>query len=76
MVGLKGEEIPVACRVLAIAEAFDAMTTDRPYRKKISPAEVAREIENCAGTQFDPYLAQSFISYLVKTKIDLQIPVD
>lgn len=59
--GLKGEEIPPAARMVAIADAFDAMTTDRPYSKG-RPFEVAlAEIERCAGTHFDPVFAHAFV---------------
>lgn len=59
--GLKGEEIPLACRMLAIADAYDAMTSDRPYRKAISSDEALAELQRCAGTQFDPALVRAFI---------------
>jgi len=58
---LKGEEIPIECRILSIADAFDAMTNDRPYHKGISAEEALAEIERCAGTQFDPVLARIFV---------------
>lgn len=59
--GLKGEEIPVECRILAIADAFDAMTSDRPYRKALSVEEAIDELKRCAGTQFDPELVKHFV---------------
>ncbi|NMA55308.1 MAG: diguanylate cyclase [Firmicutes bacterium] len=59
--GLKGEEIPLKCRILALADAYDAMTSDRPYRKAMSRQEALAEIKRCAGTQFDPRLAKEFI---------------
>ncbi|MHC1761342.1 MAG: HD domain-containing phosphohydrolase [Negativicutes bacterium] len=60
--GLSGEEIPVECRILAIADAYDAMTSERPYRQPVSHDEALSEILNCAGTQFDPELAGQFIN--------------
>ena len=59
--GLVGDAIPLVGRVVAIADAYDAMTSDRAYRRAL-PHEVAvGEIERCAGTQFDPELAAAFI---------------
>ena len=62
--GLKGEEIPVECRILGIVDAFDAMTNDRPYRKAMSIAEAGQEIKKCAGSQFDPGLVDIFLDLL------------
>jgi diguanylate cyclase (GGDEF)-like protein len=53
-VGLKGEQIPVGARVLLVADAFDAMTTDRVYRKRRGIDDALAELKRCAGTQFDP----------------------
>lgn len=60
--GLKGEEIPIECRILAIVDAFDAMTSDRPYRKAKSKEEAISELKRCSGSQFDPVLVKAFIS--------------
>ena len=62
--GLKKEEIPVECRIVAIAEAYDAMTHDRPYRKAMTHAQAVEEIKRCAGTQFDPKLVARFLEIL------------
>ncbi len=59
--GLKGEEIPLGARIIAIIDAFSAMTSDRPYRKKLSALEALREIEKESGRQFDPRVVKSFI---------------
>lgn len=52
--GLAGEQIPLAARLIFVADAFDAMTSARPYGEVLSPAEAVAEIERCAGSQFDP----------------------
>ncbi len=59
---LEGEEIPLTARIFAIADTFDAMTSDRPYRKALSPEEARREIARCAGMQFDRHIAEAFLS--------------
>ncbi|MGI6641512.1 MAG: HD domain-containing phosphohydrolase [Limnochordia bacterium] len=62
--GLKGTQIPVASRIVALADAFDAMTHDRAYRKRLMWEEAKAEIAACSGTQFDPYLAAEFVAML------------
>ncbi|MGQ9825039.1 MAG: HD-GYP domain-containing protein, partial [Desulfotomaculales bacterium] len=62
--GLKQEEIPLECRILSIADAFDAMTSSRPYREPVSKAEALAELLRCAGTQFDPRLVRIFINII------------
>lgn len=59
--GLKGEQIPLECRILSIVDAFDAMTNDRPYRKALSLGEAMRTIKEFSGIQFDPGLVERFI---------------
>jgi response regulator RpfG family c-di-GMP phosphodiesterase len=58
---LKGKEIPPGARILAVADAYDAMTSDRPYRKAVAPIEAAKELWRCKGTQFDPEAVDAFI---------------
>ncbi len=65
--GLKGSEIPVEARILAIADAFDAMTSARPYRGKLSYKKVLQELKRCAGSQFDPRLVDAFLPIAVST---------
>ena len=57
---LKGEEIPMPARVFSVVDAFDAMTTDRPYRAALPLEYAAEEIERMGGTQFDPDVAKVF----------------
>jgi response regulator RpfG family c-di-GMP phosphodiesterase len=62
--GLKGETIPLGARIIAVADAFGAMTTDRPYRKALTIEEAVKEIKRCSGTQFDPDIVEKFIALL------------
>jgi HD-GYP domain-containing protein (c-di-GMP phosphodiesterase class II) len=59
--GLRGEEIDFNARVVAVADAFDAMTSVRPYRPAAGTEAAAAELERCAGTQFDPEVVLSFL---------------
>ncbi|HEX3291043.1 MAG TPA: HD domain-containing phosphohydrolase [Gaiella sp.] len=59
-----GTAIPVEGRVLAVADAFDAMTSGRPYRPSLDLEAAADEIDRCAGTQFDPEIAEAFLAAL------------
>lgn len=60
--GLKGEEIPLGARIFSVADTFDAITTDRPYRRAMPPEIAVAEIQRCAGTQFDPEVVEVFMS--------------
>ncbi|MCR5528516.1 MAG: HD-GYP domain-containing protein [Saccharofermentans sp.] len=62
--GLKGEKIPLFARILCIADSYDAMTTDRVYRKKLDKATVLSELEKNGGKQFDPELSKVFIGMI------------
>ena len=77
---LMGEAIPLGARIIAIADAFDAMTSRRGYQVRRSPEEALEELERCAGTQFDPLLVQLFCASNVmpaqRTSIALPCPVD
>jgi HD-GYP domain-containing protein (c-di-GMP phosphodiesterase class II) len=68
--GLKGEEISLRARIIAVADAFDAMTTSQVFGKTLSEDEAINEIRSCAGTQFDPAVAQVFIEKVLGKKWD------
>lgn len=59
--GLQGEEIDLEARILTVVDAYDAMTTDRPYRKALSPEGAAAELRAQAGKQFDPQAVTAFL---------------
>jgi len=58
--GLRGEQIPLGARIFSIADALDAMISDRPYRKALPMSHAMEEIRRCAGTQFDPQIVEVF----------------
>ncbi len=58
--GLSGEEIPLFARIIAVADSYEAMTSDRPYRRSISSEAAMEELNACAGTQFDPDIVRIF----------------
>ena len=62
--GLKGMDIPLGARILAVADSFEAMMSDRPYRKAMSLAEALKEMKINSGTQFDPVIVKAFIEAL------------
>lgn len=62
--GIEGEEIPVECRLLALADAYEDLTNVRPYRKTVSHAEAVAELRRYTGTQFDPKLLEKFVQML------------
>ncbi len=59
--GIKGEDIPEEARIICVADAFDAMTTDRPYRQAMMSEVAMEELTRCAGSQFDPRMVEAFI---------------
>lgn len=61
---LKGEDIPLGARIIAVADAFDTMTTDRAYRSALSVDHAVRELNNCSGGQFCPEVVKAFVSSL------------
>jgi diguanylate cyclase (GGDEF)-like protein/PAS domain S-box-containing protein len=66
--GIEGENIPLECRILAIVETYEAMTSDRPYHKAISREEAMAELRRRSGTKFDPDLVTKFIEILENIK--------
>jgi HD-GYP domain-containing protein (c-di-GMP phosphodiesterase class II) len=62
--GLRGEEIPIEARIVAVADAFDAMISDRPYRPALSLGTAVAELRAAAGTQFDPDVVDAFLDSL------------
>jgi HD-GYP domain-containing protein (c-di-GMP phosphodiesterase class II) len=62
--GLKGDAIPIECRLLSVAIAYSAMSNPRPYAKTLTPAETLAELQRCAGSQFDPVAVESFVSMM------------
>ena len=71
--GLQGDDIPPVARILAVADAFSAMTTSRPYRKALSLREALGRLEDAAGTQLDPRLVIAFVMGM-ETAADAPIP--
>ena len=61
--GLAGEDIPLASRIVAVCDAFSAMTADRPYRAACSSAEAMSELRRCSGSQFDPEIVEAFVDH-------------
>ncbi|MEJ2520127.1 MAG: HD domain-containing phosphohydrolase, partial [Desulfuromonadales bacterium] len=59
--GLKGDEIPIGARVIAVVDAYDAITSMRPYQKAQAKREAIRELRRSAGTHFDPRVVRAFI---------------
>jgi diguanylate cyclase (GGDEF)-like protein/PAS domain S-box-containing protein len=66
--GLKGKDIPKLSRIIAIVDSYDAMTSVRSYRTSMSQSEAIEEIRSCAGSQFDPELAEAFIAMIEKNR--------
>ena len=76
--GLKGEEIPRTSRLISVVDAFDAMSSERPYRRALARATAVNEIRHFAGSQFDPHFAKEFLVLLESgaCDIDLEIVAD
>jgi putative nucleotidyltransferase with HDIG domain len=70
--GLRGEAIPLGARIFSIADALDAMISDRPYRSALPVQHARDEIQRCAGTQFDPTIVEVFLNIPESTWLDLR----
>jgi putative two-component system response regulator len=68
---VKGETIPLGARILAVADAFDAMTSDRPYRRAMHQEDALEEISHCSGSQFDSLVAKAFLKSCKEEKVPL-----
>jgi putative nucleotidyltransferase with HDIG domain len=68
--GLRADEIPLGARIFAVADAYDAMTSVRPYRQPLSHAAALAEIDRCRGTQFDPRVVDAFFSLFESRNIE------
>ena len=72
---LEGENIPLGARIIAVADAFDAMTTTRPYRKALPVAEARRRLEEGAGSQWDARIVTAFLRLLETTPLGQPEPL-
>ncbi len=70
--GLKGDHIPMIARIISVADTYDAMTSDRSYRKALPHDVATGEIERCSGTQFDPYCANEFLTVIEDHRDELR----
>jgi len=59
--GLKREQIPIGARILAVVDAFEAMTIERPYKRRLSVSKAIKEVKRNGGTQFDPKVVNAFV---------------
>lgn len=66
--GLRGEQIPIESRIIAVVDAYDAMTSERPYRRMLTNEEAIEELKANSGTQFDPLIVRTFIELLKDSK--------
>jgi response regulator RpfG family c-di-GMP phosphodiesterase len=71
--GLFGAQIPMAARIVAVADAYDAMTSDRPYRRALSQQVAVDELKRFSGVQFDPMIVKEFLCIVESSDVDLQV---
>ena len=74
--GLKGEEIPVNARIIGIADAFDAMTANRVYRKALNMNYVTSELRRSSGKQFDPCLVEIMLDLIKSGKLNVEKTIE
>jgi diguanylate cyclase (GGDEF)-like protein/PAS domain S-box-containing protein len=72
--GLAGEQIPLGARIIAVCDAFDAMTSERPYRRAMSFEVATDELRRCAGSQFDPRVVEAFVSGVAELDLTFNAP--
>lgn len=65
--GLRGSDIPLEARIIAVCDAYDSITADRPYRRGVSPGEAADQLRQAAGAQFDPVVVRHFTDLVLPT---------
>ncbi len=73
---LKGEQIPLGARIFSVADTLDAMTSDRPYRRRLSFEQARAEIQRCCGTQFDPEVVEVFLKMPDSIWLDLRRDIE
>jgi HD-GYP domain-containing protein (c-di-GMP phosphodiesterase class II) len=73
---LRGEEIPLGSRIITVADSYDALTTNRPYRAALPQSEALAELIRCCGAQFDPQVVNAFCEALQREAIEKQLLAD
>jgi HD-GYP domain-containing protein (c-di-GMP phosphodiesterase class II) len=66
--GLPGDQIPLGARIIFVADAYDAMTSERVYRRRVLPEQAIAELQRCAGTQFDPEIVDAMADELAASE--------
>ncbi len=74
--GIAGDEIPLESRIVNVADAFDAMMSDRPYRKSMGLQKTLAEVENCIGKQFDPQVVEVFVELVTTGSVEVEQATD
>lgn len=69
--GIKGKEIPLESRIISVADAYDAMTSERSYRKGMCKEQAIKELMKCSGTQFDSEIVDVFVNQVLQDNIDM-----